>query len=223
MSKMSQTIQAKSDQLNSDDLISGPITITITAVNINVNTEQQPVSISFTGDNNKPWKPSKSMRRVLVLKWGDDEDKYIGRHLTLFRDPTIKFGGEAVGGIIISHMSNMDNADRFLLTSSRGAKKPLKVEHLLIKTPEQMAEDKLNRAKTWVSQSKLEISELDSAEAIKEWEDKNVAAIKSLSKYEEIHSEFIGFIGFIKISISGTKSEDVEISDEADSAFDEKK
>jgi len=63
-----KTIEAKSDQLNSDDLIAGPITVTITDVKINLNTDQQPVSISFTGDNGKPWKPSKSMRRALMLK-----------------------------------------------------------------------------------------------------------------------------------------------------------
>jgi len=36
----SLTIKAKSDQINSDDLISGPITIKITSVKINVKDQQ---------------------------------------------------------------------------------------------------------------------------------------------------------------------------------------
>lgn len=193
MSDFGKTIEAKSDQLNSDDLIAGPITVKITEVKINLSAEQQPVSIHFVGDNNKPWKPSKSMRRVLVLKWGDDEANFIGRHLTLYRDATVTYGGKAVGGVSISHMSDMSDDSRFLLTSSRGQKKPIKVEHLKIKTPEEQAQEKKNRASAWVSQSKLEISELDSLEAIDKWLKDNDAAIKSLSKYKDLLTELIEY------------------------------
>ena len=202
MSDFAKTIEAKSDQLNSDDLISGPITIKITAVKINLNSEQQPVSISYEGDNNKPWKPSKSMRRALVMKWGDDEANFIGRSITLFRDPTITYGGEAVGGISISHMSDIQNEDRFLLTSRRGAKKAMKIERLKVKTPEEKAEDSKNRASVWVSQSKLEIKELDTAEKIQEWKTKNDKAMKSLEKYNDLSCELEDFIS---VSIEGLK------------------
>jgi hypothetical protein len=193
-SAFAKTIEAKSDQLNSDDLMAGPITVTITDVKVNENTDQQPVSISFTGDNGKPWKPSKSMRRALMLKWGSDEKAFIGRSLTLFRDPTIRWAGQEVGGVSISHMTDMADDSRFLLTSSRGQKKAMKIERLKMKSAEEQAEERKNRASTWVSQSKLEIKELDSAEAIEKWKTDNTPAMESLGKYEDLLSELADFI-----------------------------
>ena len=61
---LSQTIIPKSDQLNADDLIAGPRTIRITAVS--TGNAEQPVVINYEGDNGRPYKPSKSMRRILV-------------------------------------------------------------------------------------------------------------------------------------------------------------
>ena len=193
-SAFAKTIEAKSDQLNSDDLMAGAITVTITDVKVNENTDQQPVSISFTNDNGKPWKPSKSMRRALMLKWGSDEKAFIGRSLTLFRDPTIRWAGQEVGGVSISHMTDMTDDSRFLLTSSRGQKKAIKIEHLKVKTKEELAEERKNKASAWVSQSKLEISELDSAELVEKWEQDNAPKMKSLSKYKDLQKEFIEFI-----------------------------
>ena len=79
---MASAIIPKSDQLNSDDLISGPITITITGVSIRGG-QEQPVAISYAGDNGKPYKPCKSMSRCLVFAWGPDAKEYVGRSLTL--------------------------------------------------------------------------------------------------------------------------------------------
>ena len=127
----SETTKAKSDQLNADDLISGGLTIKITAVIVNMNDAQSGV-ISYEGDNGKPYKPCKSMRRVIELKWGADEKYFIGKSMTLIRDASVKWAGEEVGGIRISHMSDMKNDDRFMLTYSRNAKRAYKVEHLIL-------------------------------------------------------------------------------------------
>ena len=67
---ISKTIAPKSEQLNADDLIAGPRTITVTSVSFVA--EDQPVAIHFAGDEGKPYKPCKSMRRVLVRAWGAD-------------------------------------------------------------------------------------------------------------------------------------------------------
>ncbi len=48
MNDMTQVIQPKSDQINADDLIAGPITVKITDVKIQGGTEQ-PVSIHIEG------------------------------------------------------------------------------------------------------------------------------------------------------------------------------
>lgn len=125
---LNSTIIPKSDQLNADDLISGPRTIKIT--NVLPGSKEQPISITFEGDNARPYKPSKSMRRVLVTLWGSEGDAYVGRRLTLFRDPTVKYAGEEVGGIVISHASDIKESVSVMLTVTRGKRKPLVVEPL---------------------------------------------------------------------------------------------
>jgi hypothetical protein len=128
--KITKTIEAKSDQLNADDLIGGSKTIKITSVEV-LDTDLQPVHIHFEGDNNKPYKPSKGMRRVLVQLWGDESEIFIGKKITLFRDETIKFGKDEVGGIRISHVSDIKEATRVLETVSRGKRKPITINPIL--------------------------------------------------------------------------------------------
>lgn len=127
---MSKVIIPKSDQLNSDDLIAGPRTITIREVAIKAG--EQPVSIFYDGDEGKPWKPCKSMARVLVAAWGPDAKVYVGRTLTLYRDPNVKWAGMAVGGIRISHMSNIESKMTLALTETRGSRKPYSVLPLVV-------------------------------------------------------------------------------------------
>jgi len=127
MTDLSKTIAPKSDQLNSDDLISGPLTIKITRVSANEAVPEQPINISYDGDNGKPYRPCKSMRRVLVHVWGKDGSVYAGRTLTLYRDPDVQFGGLKVGGTRISHMSHIDGPQTLALTATRAARKPYTV------------------------------------------------------------------------------------------------
>lgn len=130
MTDMSKTIAPKSDQLNADDLISKPITIKVTKVS-GCDEAAQPIAVYFEGDNGKPYKPCKSMRRVLVNTWGDNGHEYVGRSMTLYRDPTVMFGGIAVGGIRISHLSNIDAPITMALTASRASRKPYTVKPLV--------------------------------------------------------------------------------------------
>lgn len=126
---MGAAITPKSDQQNADDLIAGPMTITVTRVAVSASGEQ-PVSIFFEGDAGKPWKPCKSMCRVMVAMWGPDATRYVGRSLTLYRDPDVQWGGMKVGGIRISHMSHIDGPRTMALTATRGARKPFTVKPL---------------------------------------------------------------------------------------------
>lgn len=134
MSDLSQTIIPKSDQMNADDLIAGPLTIKVTGVKVMIGTEQ-PVAISFDGDGGKPYMPGKSMRRVLVRIWGADGDKYVGQSMTLYRDEKVQFGGLAVGGIRISHMTGIERDTMLALTATRGNKKAFTVHPLVVKKP----------------------------------------------------------------------------------------
>lgn len=130
MSDMTNTILAKSDQLNADDLIGREITIEITGVT--VKSGEQPVSVHYKGDNNKPWKPCKSMCRVLVAGWGADSSLYAGRSLTLHRDDSVTWGGMAVGGIRISQMSHIDKPLTIALTAKKGSKKIAVIQPLVV-------------------------------------------------------------------------------------------
>lgn len=146
---LNTTIIPKSDQLNADDLISGPRTIKIAAVE--AGSAEQPVSIYYEGDSKRPYKPSKSMRRVLVAIWGADGEKYIGRRLTLYRDPQIKFGGELVGGICISHASHLSEPIQIALTVTRGKRKPFCVQPLTVSQDQAAQLDELLAACRGVS------------------------------------------------------------------------
>lgn len=131
---MTQFTLAKGQQVNADDLISGPRTITITRVSGNEGNKEQPVAVFFEGDEGKPFMPCKTMRRLMVAAWGPDASTYSGRKVTLYRDPTVKFGGMETGGVRISHMSHIDADLKVALTSTRGKRgmvhvKPLKQDH----------------------------------------------------------------------------------------------
>ena len=126
---LTPTIEPKSDQMNADDLISGPRTITVTGVSLTTAGEQ-PIAINFEGDQGKPYKPCKSMRRVMVIVWGPDGAKYAGRSMTLYRDAAVMFGAVAVGGIRISHMSDIQKPVTLALTVTRASRKPFTVQPL---------------------------------------------------------------------------------------------
>ncbi len=124
---LSDTIIPKSDQLNADDLLAGPLTVTIK--NVTRGSHDQPISIEIPP--HQPYKPCKSMRRVLIMAWGKNGKEWIGKSMTLYCDPSVRFGGVAVGGIRISHMSGLSEPTSMLLTTTRSKRKPFTVEPLL--------------------------------------------------------------------------------------------
>jgi hypothetical protein len=134
VSNLSDTIVPKSDQLNADSLLSGPITIRITSVTRG--TDDQPVVVGFRGDNGRPWKPCKSSRKVLIFAWGEDGAAWIGKSATIYNNPNVKFGGVAVGGIRISHLSHIPKDIVLSLNSTRGKKEPVTIKRLEVTIPE---------------------------------------------------------------------------------------
>ena len=128
---LSKTIEAKSDQLNADDLLGIHKILKITA--IKAGSADQPIIINFEGDQGKPYKPSKGMRRVLVSAWGPDGGSYVGRSIEVYNEPTVTWAGQAVGGIRISRMSDIKNTIVVPLALTRGKKVPLKISPLEIK------------------------------------------------------------------------------------------
>lgn len=125
---MSKSIEPKSDQLNADDLLTGARVFTVTEVT--AGNAEQPFHFHLAENPGRPWKPCKSMRRVIVRGWGADTKAYSGRSLKLFCDPSVKWGGQAVGGIRIEAMSHIESAFKMNLTTTRGKRAVYKVEVL---------------------------------------------------------------------------------------------
>jgi hypothetical protein len=129
---LADTIKPKSDQLNADDLLTGPMNVTITGVRRGA--VDQPVILDIDGGN-QPFKPCKTMRRVLITAWGDDGKAWVGRSMTLFCDPTVKWGGVAIGGIRISHVSHIKASINMMLTATRGKRSNHTVHPLEVAAP----------------------------------------------------------------------------------------
>lgn len=124
---MSGVIVPKSDQINADDFVAGPRSYKIKSVAISPGSEQ-PVTIELEGS--KPWRPCKSMSRLLVAAWGADAKEYAGRSVTLYKDPKVKWGGLEVGGIRVSHLSHIDREMVVALTMTKGKRAPYTVKPL---------------------------------------------------------------------------------------------
>lgn len=131
---ITETIAPRSDQLNAEDFILGPRTFTVEKVT--AGTPEQPVEIHMAGFPGRPFKPSKTVRRILVSAWGPEASNYIGRRMTLYRDPEITFGKDKVGGIRVSHLSDIDKRIQIALTVTRGRRSPFTVDPLPSMPPE---------------------------------------------------------------------------------------
>lgn len=125
---LTASIVPKSDQLNADDLMTGPVTVTIESVS--AGNAEQPVDVHLVEFPGRAYRPSKSMRRVMVSAWGKESAAYTGHRMTLYRDPEVKFGGDKVGGIKISHLSHIAKPLPIALTETRGKRKVHNVDPL---------------------------------------------------------------------------------------------
>lgn len=125
---MTESIAPKSDQLNAEDLLTGPRTFTI--VEVKRGSVEQPIDVHLVEFPGRPFKPSKTVRRIMVGAWGADASLYAGRRMTLYRDPAVKFGGMDVGGIRVSHMSDISKPMTLALTVTRGKRAPYVVQPL---------------------------------------------------------------------------------------------
>ena len=106
--------------------------MTIKVTKVSLAAGDQPVILNYENDNGRPYKPCKSMRRVLVNVWGPDGNAFIGRSMTLYCDEKVQFGGLAVGGIRISHMSHIDAPVTMALTATRATRKPFTIKPLAL-------------------------------------------------------------------------------------------
>ena len=125
---ITESLAANSAQQNYDEYLAGPKTVTVAEVR--QGTAEQPVNVELVEFPGKPFKPAKSVRRVLAAAWGTDASKWAGRRLTIYGDPSVRYGGKEVGGLRVSHVSHIDKPITVALTVTRGKRAPFTVQPL---------------------------------------------------------------------------------------------
>lgn len=190
---MSQFVEAKSDQLNADDLIGGPRTITVRRVAGNEG--DQPVSIFYDGDNGKPFRPCKTMRRILLAVWGRNAADYAGRSMTVYRDDSVTFGGLNVGGIRISHMSHIDKEMLVVVMKTKGKKAGIKIQPLQVEQRQQRQQRQTdpNAAANWANEHMAQLGRIDSLDDLNAYIDKHAKTVAKLEAARpELHGKVLG-------------------------------
>lgn len=130
---ITETLTPNSSQLNAEDLLAGPRVVTVEKVT--KGSAEQPVDIHLAEFPGRPFRPSKTVRRLIVAAWGPETSNYTGRKMLLYRDAAVKFGGMEVGGIRVSAMSHLDAPVRVALTTTRGKRAFFTVEPLAESEP----------------------------------------------------------------------------------------
>lgn len=183
MNDMRPVLAPKSDQINADDLAGGPVTITIREVRISAG-QEQPVSVYFEGSD-KAFRPCKTMGRALMELWGPDAGKYIGHSLTLYRDPNVKFGKDAVGGVRISHATGITERKVMMLTATRGQRKPHAIMPLEMAPANESRQQRQTPAE-WVDAYIADVNAAETLDALAEIQQK---AGRALTKLEGAHPD----------------------------------
>ena len=125
---ITDSLAANSAQQNYDEYLAGPKTVTVAEVR--QGTAEQPVNVELVEFPGKPFKPAKSVRRVLAAAWGTDASQWTGRRLTIYGDPSVRYGGKEVGGLRVSHVSHIDKPITVALTVTRGKRAPFTAQPL---------------------------------------------------------------------------------------------
>lgn len=134
MADVSFATQAKSDQLNAMDIIGYEPVITIR--DVQVRQGDQPVWVFYHGDNNRPWKPSKGMVRIIAAAWGRESDQWVGKSAQIYCDPDVMYAGQKVGGVRIRALSDINpQGMTFMLTINRQKRTPYPVSFLSMERP----------------------------------------------------------------------------------------
>jgi hypothetical protein len=126
---IAETTAPKSDQQQFDDFIGGA-TRTVTVAGVTAGSPEQPVNIELVEYPGRPFRPNKTMRRLLVAAWGTDSTTYVGRRMTLFGNPDVIWAGKPVGGVEIAELSDIPKPLSIPLTVTRGRRKNFTVQPL---------------------------------------------------------------------------------------------
>jgi len=131
-----ETLAAKSNQLNADDLAGGPVTVQITGARVRMS-DEQPLSFRLSGGH-CPWFPCLGMRRLLAEIAGSTSARpWVGKWITLYRDPDVIWAGKKSGGIRIRAIDAdmLPRAGTYQVRISRNGYTPYTIEPIQDRTP----------------------------------------------------------------------------------------
>lgn len=143
MTDITFAMEAKSDQLNAADIIGADRVIRIR--DVIVKKTDQPITIYFDDDNNRPWKPCKGMIRIIAECWGVKSEEWIGKSIKIFRNPDVIYGGEKVGGIQIRAIEGLEKPTAFTVALNRKKRIKLTISPLSVIASE-YPQDKFEQA-----------------------------------------------------------------------------
>lgn len=181
MPDITDTLKADSTQLNAIDFAPGTSrTYTVDSVRVTPGTKDRPVNIRLAEDpDGREYRPSKGMRRILAACWGPDSDTWVGKRFTVYADPSVRYAGKQIGGLKVSHVSDIKAAKKLPLRESESVTTLHTVEPLIESpTPEPLSVI-IPKAVAWfggqgVAQSVLEAHV---GRPVSEWDAANLDAL----------------------------------------------
>lgn len=179
MDEWASALEAKSDQINAIDLIGGPQTFTIESVSHG--TPEQPMNIHLIESPGKAYRPSRTMRRFMAKTWGWPPTTWAGKRLTIYRNPKTRFGKDEVGGIEISHVSDISAPMTFVLPGAKGARPKSWTAQPLVESAPEVPADVIETATKAHAEGNLE--------AYKQWLVDNNAPQHIIQAVNEIGSK----------------------------------
>lgn len=141
---LEKAIAPKSDQLNSVDLVSGDITVEILNIT-HFPGDKQRYHFDIEGYPGRPWKPCKTMLRLLFHIWSKEAKRkvspseWIGRSVGLYCDDTVQYGGKKDPGIRVNGLSHISKPYTLEVAITRGKYKTVTINP--ITTPALTAEE----------------------------------------------------------------------------------
>lgn len=132
MANIAKAIEPRSDQQNAVDYqTGGPRVFTVAGTSDYLDDKRNPkVAVHLVEAPDRPFKPSATNLRLIVIGWGQDDTTWVGRRIKLDLDPEVTFGREKVGGIRVVALSNMEQPFTAKLPTTRGKKTEYRVEKL---------------------------------------------------------------------------------------------
>ena len=140
LTDITSTLVPKSNQINAEDLLVGPVVVQISRVT--ACNGDHPIAVHLEGYS-RPWLPCLTAIRLLVACWGINATVWPGRWVRLYCDPEVEYGGKRVGGVRFDGASHLERPVEQSLTVTRGKRRLHRVEPLQAPaTGSQVAESK---------------------------------------------------------------------------------